>query len=256
MIATALVLAFGLFLAALGFPAGIERRGNNGATAPFTDPATNISFQRFFGAKSGFSFGIALPQTPNTSFIGLLDFPLGTNGAGWGGWSLTGDMEGPLLMAAWTPDSKTVVSSFRQAANEDDNPPEVTGTFSVRPIAAGTTANATHLTYTFLCEGCLDANFGLGAASASQTVEMGWALGNKAIGNPGSSAGVLNFHNVGFGGFDANLAQAKFAEFDTWAAMAGAPLTAAAGARPITPGGGDDDDDDGEDDSDDEEDDD
>ncbi|KAK2020984.1 CBD9-like protein [Colletotrichum zoysiae] len=224
---------------------------NNGATTAFTDPVTNISFQRFFGAKSGFAFGIALPQNPNDSFIGQMSFPLASGAAGWGGWSLTSDMEGPLLMAAWASPDGRVLSSFRQAANEDDNPPEVTGGFAARPIAAGTSVNGTFLTYTFLCQGCLGAGLGLAAADTAGAFEMGWALGDKAVGNPGSTAAVLNFHNVGFGGFDADLRAARFADFDTWAALASpTPLAPSAGATPFAPGksgGGDDDDDDDDD---------
>ncbi|KAH7113263.1 putative cellobiose dehydrogenase [Dendryphion nanum] len=207
-------------------------------TTPFVDQATGIQFQRFFGARSNFGFGIALPLTPSDSFIGQLSFPL-RNGAGWGGWSLTGDMEGPLLMAAWS-DGTNVVSSFRQAANEDDNPPEVTGTFSARTIAEGTSVNSSFLTYTFLCEGCLNAAFGLGAAATAGTAEMGWALASTAVRNPQSSAGILGFHNTGFGEFEALLGQARSAEFDTWAALAGAPVLPAVGALPFRLNAGED----------------
>ncbi|KAI1403790.1 CBD9-like protein [Hypoxylon fuscum] len=210
-------------------------------TEAFTDPTTGIAFQRFFGAKTSFAFGIALPENVTNSFIGQLSFPL-NNGAGWGGWSLTGDMEGPLLMAAWS-DGTNVVSSFRQAFNEDDNPPEVSGTFTVRPIAQGTLVNDTHLQYTFLCEGCLDAQFGLEAADTAATFEMGWAMASTPVQNPETSAGVLAFHNSGFGGFDAHLDLAKITDFDTFAAMAGAPLTASTGAQPISANAGDEDDD-------------
>ncbi|KAI1343851.1 CBD9-like protein [Xylariaceae sp. FL0016] len=216
-----------------------DDEGGTKQTAAFTDPATGIPMQRFFGAASGFGFGIALPTNVTDSFIGQLSFPL-TAGAGWGGWSLTGDMEGPLLMAAWS-DGTSVVSSFRQAFNEDDNPPEVTGSFSVRPIAQGTSVNDTALTYTFLCAGCLDASLGLGAAATGATVEMGWAMGSQAVQDPGTSAGVLAFHDVGFGGFDAHLDQARTADFDTFAAMAGDPLVASAGAQPIQANAGSDD---------------
>ncbi|KFG80087.1 putative cellobiose dehydrogenase [Metarhizium anisopliae] len=201
-------------------------------TTTFTDPSTGITFERFFGVKTSFSFGIALPETANNSFIGQLTFPL-NDGAGWGGWSLTDDMEGPLLMAAWADGGK-VVSSFRQAFNEDDNPPEVTGNFRARPIAAGTSANSSFFTYTFLCEGCLDDALGLGTAATSGTVKMGWALSSEKVGNPASPAAILNFHNRGFGGFQARLAQAKNGKFDEWAAMAGAPLAPATNASPIT----------------------
>ncbi|KAK8106615.1 hypothetical protein PG999_009974 [Apiospora kogelbergensis] len=209
--------------------------GQKKVTAEFTDPATGIVLQRFFGTQSGYGFGIALPTAPATnSFIGQLTFPL-NNGAGWGGWSLTGDMEGPLLMAAWS-DGTSVVSSFRQAANEKHNPPEVAGNFSVKPISKGTSVNNTFLTYTFLCEGCLGAQFGLDPnanASKGSSAEMGWALSSKPVINPGSSAGVLAFHNVGEGGFKADLALARRPEFDTWAALAGPPVARASGAKPF-----------------------
>ncbi|KAI1847101.1 hypothetical protein JX265_012913 [Neoarthrinium moseri] len=254
-----------LFLATAVAGDDDDDEGGSGTkiTAAFTEPATGIPMQRFFGAKSGFGFAMALPDTAaagnaSSSFIGQLTFPL-VNGAGWGGWSLTGDMEGPLLMAAWANAAGTgVVSSFRQARNEDDNPPEVTGTFVARPIADGTAVNASFLTYTFLCEGCLGAGLGLDAAAATATVEMGWALGSKAVGNPGSPAAVLNFHDVGFGGFQAQLGLAKVpqADFDRVAALAGAPVQPAAGAVPFNSaaggdGGGDDSDDEEEDDDDD-----
>ena len=198
-------------------------------TSAFTDQATGIQFQRFFGAKTDFGFGIALPTNPSNSFIGQLSFPL-ANGAGWGGFSLTGDMEGPLMMVCW-PNNGAVVASFRQAFNEDDSPPEVTGAFSVKPIAQATSVNNTFMTFTFLCEGCLDDSLGLGPAQTAGTAEMGWALASRAVRNPASSAGVLGFHNSGFGDFKANLAAARSAEFDTWAALAGAALPPAAGAQ-------------------------
>lgn len=35
-------------------------------TEAFVDPLTGINFQRFFGAKTQFAFGIALPENPST----------------------------------------------------------------------------------------------------------------------------------------------------------------------------------------------
>lgn len=214
-------------------------------TSSFTDANTGIVFQRFFGARTNFGFGVALPTDPTDSFIGQLSFPL-VNGNGWGGFSLTGDMEGPLLMAVWS-DGTNVVSSFRQAFNEDDNPPEVSGTFAVRPIASGTQVNNTFLTFTFLCEGCLDASLGLGAAGTSGQAEMGWALSSIPVRNAASSNGILDFHDSGFGDFDANLGSARSAEFESWVALAGAPLPQSNAAVPIRPDAGDDDDDDDDD---------
>lgn len=60
---------------------------------------------------------------------------------------------------------------------------------------------------------------------------MGWALASIPVRNPTSSNGVLGFHNSGFGDFRANLAGARNADFETWAALAGTPLSASAGAR-------------------------
>ena len=215
-------------------------------TSPFTDPATGIVFQQFFGARTNFAFGVALPETPSTDFIGQLSFPL-VQGAGWGGFSLTGDLEGPLLMAAWS-DGTNVVSSFRQAFNEDDNPPEVTGNFSLRPIAEGTSVSDTFLTFTFLCEGCLSDGLGLGAADTAGVAEMGWALSSIPVIDPETPAGVLDFHDSGFGDFDADLEGARNAEFEAWAALAGDAAPSGAGAVPIDlRAGGDDGDDSGDD---------
>ncbi|PKS06101.1 hypothetical protein jhhlp_007935 [Lomentospora prolificans] len=211
-------------------------------TSSFTDANTGIVFQRFFGARTSFGFGVALPTDPTDSFIGQLSFPL-VNGNGWGGFSLTGDMEGPLLMAVWS-DGTNVVSSFRQAFNEDDNPPEVTGSFAVRPIELGTQVNSTFLTFTFLCEGCLDAAIGLGAEGTAGTAEMGWALSSIPVRNAASSNGILDFHDSGFGDFDADLGSARSAEFESWVALAGAPLPPSNAAVQIQPNAGDDDDDD------------
>ncbi|KAK0730328.1 hypothetical protein B0H67DRAFT_28463 [Lasiosphaeris hirsuta] len=210
-------------LAAFGFGLfSSQAAAQTKVTTPFVDQGTGIQFQRFFGAKTNFGFGIALPTNPSNSFIGQLSFPL-ANGAGW--------------------------ASFREAFNEDDNPPEITGAFSVKPIADGTSVNNTFLTFTFLCEGCLDDSFGLGAAQTAGTAEMGWALASRAVRNPASSAGVLAFHNSGFGDFKANLGSARNAEFDTWAALAGTALPPAANARAFSGNGGDGDDDDDDDDS-------
>ncbi|KAK5656376.1 hypothetical protein OQA88_4757 [Cercophora sp. LCS_1] len=231
-----LLLGLGL---ALSTPAAAQ-------TSAFTDQATGIQFQRFFGARTNFGFGVALPTNPSNSFIGQLSFPL-NNGNGYGGFSLTGDMEGPLLMACWSDGAGNVVASLRQAFNEDDNPPEVTGNFAVRPIATGTSVNNTFLTFTFLCEGCLDDSLGLGASRTAGQAEMGWALASSPVRNAASSNGILGFHNSGFGDFRANLAAARNAEFDTWAALAGAPLQPSAGAQAFDPNAGSGDEDSGDD---------
>lgn len=165
-------------------------------TTSFTDPDTGITFQRFFGAKTQFGFGIALPENPTTDFIGQMDFPTPGN-AGWGGISLADDMVGPLLLVAW-PTGNNVTSSFRLADNEDDSPPVTTGTFSVKPIPEGTSANGTHMKFTFLCQNCIDGALGFAASDTTSTgFEMGWALASKSVQDPTDPATTLPFHNSG-----------------------------------------------------------
>lgn len=57
----------------------------------FVEPATGLTMERFFGARTSFGFAMTMPPTPTDSFIGRLDFPL-VDGAGWGAMGLIGDM--------------------------------------------------------------------------------------------------------------------------------------------------------------------
>jgi hypothetical protein len=165
-------------------------------TEPFTDSLTGISFQRFFGARTQFAFGIALPENPSTDFIGQISAPM-PGGSGWAGISLQGDMEGPLLLAAW-PNGNEVVSSFRVAENEDDSPPVVSGQFEVVPIPQGTVVNDTFMTFTFLCRNCVgDGATSFTAQDTAGDFEMGWALADRAVSDPADPAAILPFHNSG-----------------------------------------------------------
>ncbi|CAI6295190.1 unnamed protein product [Periconia digitata] len=189
-------------------------------TEAFTDPVTGINFQRFFGARTGFSFGIALPENPSTDFIGQISCPI-PSGSGWAGIALQDDMEGPLLLAAW-PNGDTVVSTFRVAEDEDENPPVVQGEFRAIDIPSGTSVNDTHMTWTFLCQNCVgNGETGFTAQDTAGTVEMGWGLADRAVSNAGDPAAELSFHNVGFGGFDAVLSLARSPLFGEWALLAG-----------------------------------
>ncbi|KAG8156766.1 hypothetical protein KVR01_013371 [Diaporthe batatas] len=185
--------------------------------------------ERFFGARTTFGFAMTMPETPVDSFIGQMSFPL-VDGAGWGAIGLTGDMENNFFLATWADGAGGVMASFRQGTNEDD-PPEVVGNFAVRPIAEATAVNNSFLTFTFLCEGCMDTALGLGA---------------EATGADG-----LGFHERGFGPFTMRLGQARSTSFEAVAAQAGAPIQASNNASPVALNvaggeGGDDDDDDDE----------
>lgn len=215
----------------------------------FTEAVTGLTMERFFGARTTFGFAMTMPETPVDSFIGQMSFPL-INGAGWGAIGLTGDMENNFFLAAWSDGAGEVMASFRQGTNEDD-PPEVVGNFAVRPIAEATAVNDTFLTFTFMCEGCLDSALGLGAEATLADGVMGWALSEQAVADPGSPDAQLGFHERGFGPFTMRLGQARSASFEAVAAQAGAPVQASGNASPVAlnvaGGEGEDDEDEGED---------
>ncbi|KAM0278182.1 hypothetical protein ACHAQH_005295 [Verticillium albo-atrum] len=207
-------------------------------STPFVEPTTGLPMERFFGARTQFGFAFALPTTqtaPAGSFIGQLAFPL-VNGQGWGALGLTGDMEGNFILAAWPDGAGGVTASFRQATDEDD-PPEVSGDFQARPIPDGVSSNATFLTYTFVCENCLDATLGLGPEAAGGDRVMGWALSERApLGDPADPGARLGFHERGFGGFTARLGAAATAQYDAVAATALDPVADSGRAVPAVPG--------------------
>ncbi|KAH7403690.1 putative cellobiose dehydrogenase [Cadophora sp. MPI-SDFR-AT-0126] len=226
---------------------------NAQTTAPFTDPVTGIQFQRFFGAKTQFAFGIALPENPTTDFIGQMTFPL-TAAGGWGGIALADDMVGPLLLAAW-PNGNAVESSFRLASTEDASPPVVTGNFSVVPIPSGTSVNASSMSFTFLCQNCIDSKLGFAAGNTLGTFGMAWALAGRPVSTPADPATTLSFHDKGFDEFDAQLNSARSPLFGLWAQLAGANIVSNGSTTAVTPvtgglAGGDSDDDEDDDDDD------
>jgi hypothetical protein len=122
------------------------------------------------------------------------------------------------------------MASFRQATNED-NPPEVTGAFRVRPIPDGTNVNTTSLTYTFLCENCIDSTLGLAIDPSTGNAVMGWALSERPPrGNAADAGARLDFHERGFGPFTARLGSAVTEQFDGVAATALEPVPASRNA--------------------------
>ncbi|KAL1744130.1 hypothetical protein HDZ31DRAFT_26138, partial [Schizophyllum fasciatum] len=187
------------------------------STAPYTDPLTGIDFQAYTDPPTGLIFGIALPETVTTDFIGQIVAPL-TDGAGWAGVSLGGAMVGPLLLVAW-PNEGKVQTSFRQAT-EYESPPSFSGSISpsLSTIPDGTSVNETHIALTFLCAGCVDSSLSF-APDADSSV-MGFALSDSSPENPADEASALTFHSKGYGEFGVVLSDAKSAEYDEWAALA------------------------------------
>ncbi|KAJ0120428.1 cellobiose dehydrogenase [Diaporthe amygdali] len=197
----------------------------------FTEAVTGLTMERFFGARTTFGFAMTMPETPVDSFIGQMTFPL-VNGAGWGAIGLTGEMENNFFLAAWPDGAGGVMASFRQGTNEDD-PPEVVGKFAVRPIAQATTVNNTFLSFTFVCEGCLDTALGLGAEATVTDGVMGWALSEQAVADRASPDAQLGFHERGFGPFTMRLGQARSTSFEAVAAQAGGAIPASRNASPV-----------------------
>lgn len=185
-------------------------------TAPFTDPNTGIDFQAYTDDALGYQFGIALPETVTTEFIGQLVVPL--NGtAGWAGVSFGEHMVGPLLLAAWQ-NAGSVMSSFRHASAYAQPPIYSNTSISMSPIPDGTFVNSTHASLTFVCAGCVDAALSF-APGASETV-MAYAISYTSPQNPGSAAANLSFHGAGYGQFTVLLSDAQSPDYESWAALA------------------------------------
>ncbi|KAJ8115372.1 hypothetical protein OPT61_g2965 [Boeremia exigua] len=205
-------------------------------SSPYTDPKTGIDFRGFTDAKTGYTFGIALPENPTTDFIAQIQAPI-TNGGGWAGFSMGQSMTNNLLVVAW-PNEGEVVSSFRRATGYT-NPAVVTGDFTMSPIPDGTYVNDTAFSYTFLCKNCIsdDVANGLVIYEAPSTNVMGWAFSGDALTNPATASAALNYH-TGFGAFGLPMADASSANYDTWAAMAVEGSTGSGSGNSTTPIGG------------------
>lgn len=114
------------------------------------------------------------------------------------------------------------------------SPAVATGNFSLTPIPSGTFTNDTAFSYTFLCSGCL----GDGGLVLSDTSNvLGWAFSTAAVTNPASASSALTYHTAGFGAFGLTVADAKSAEYDTWAALADSTTPGGNTTTPIGGGG-------------------
>lgn len=194
-------------------------------TTPYNDPNTGIDFQQY--SANSYSFGIAVPETPEADFIGQMVIPL-TDKAGWGAVSLGGGMLNKLLFVAW-PNGEDVVTSFR-LATAYANPDVYTGDVSALPIANGTFINGTHLSYTFVCKGCINAD---SFDATAATPVMGYAVAATSPETVTDASSALTYHAKAFGQFGVNLEGAKSANYATWASWGS---SGSGGGE--TPGGG------------------
>ncbi|KAI1335007.1 hypothetical protein F5Y15DRAFT_420245 [Xylariaceae sp. FL0016] len=179
-------------------------------TSAYTDEKTGITFQGF--SSDGYTFGIAVPETIGTDFIGQISANVTE---GWAGASLTGSMANSLLIAAY-PNGDSVMASLREASGYA-NPAAFNGTAALATIAKGTFVNDTAFTYTFVCKGCITSDSKSFNATEATPV-FGYAMSSTALSDPASKNAALNYHDT-FGGFGVDLDAAKSPDYATWAAM-------------------------------------
>ncbi|KLP05448.1 Uncharacterized protein Y057_5644 [Fusarium fujikuroi] len=181
-------------------------------SSAYTDPKTGIDFQRF--VDDGYSLGIAVPETLGKDLIAQMVFP--REKEGWGGISFRGGMVGGMLFVAW-PNGDDIVTSFRMA-NSYANPDVYTNsTVKATPIPDGTFINSTHVSYTFLCEGCVVKET---TSLTGESPVVGYAWSSIDVDTPSDPESALNYHGAGFGQFGLDIKKAASAKFATWAAMA------------------------------------
>lgn len=204
--------------------AGLARTAAAATVASaYTDPNTGIDFQTYFASDVEYSFGLALPETIETDFIGQMVVPL-TDSAGWGGVSLGGAMVNKLLVVAWPGSSSDVVASLRTATSYANPDVFSNSSVSLLPIANGTFVNSTHLSYTFLCQGCIIGGTTTFAAT-DETPVLGYAVSSTDPTDVSDSSTALTYHDAGFGEYGVVAASAQSANFETWASWASATTT-------------------------------
>lgn len=209
----------------------------------YIDSNSNITFLGY--ANKGFHFGMALPSDPKDDVIVQLVSPL-KDGDGWGGIDFGASMTGHLLLVAWpntaAKDNSVMISpriatgyEIDTGANEYKSNP-----ITITQIPEGTFVNDSHVSATFVCGGCLNAD-SFGAANATAT--FGYAYAYEPVADPADVDSKLSDHTANgepYGAFGVTVAQAQSGEYATWAAMtqaaAAASGTAAAGAS-ATAGG-------------------
>ncbi|KAH8672540.1 hypothetical protein BGZ60DRAFT_374213 [Tricladium varicosporioides] len=209
------------FLGSLALAAGAFAQSTS-----YVDPNTGITFQQSSDATTGFSFGMALPETVGSDFIGQIVMP--TNGTGYAGVSLTSSMVGSILVVAW-PNDNSVIASFRETSGYSSPGVYANASMSMSPISNGTFVNSTHMSYTWLCSGCITGD-SLSFTASSDAAGFGWAMSSSTPTNPSTADGAtFAYHNTGYGDLSMTLSSAKSADYATWAAMAIASNTTTGG---------------------------
>lgn len=200
----------------------------------YTDASSGIKFSYY--EKTGWGFGLALPENPEAGgdFIGILQ---SNTVDGYAAVSLGGPMANSLLVCAWA-DGDKMVGSLRKATGYTNPSPVTDDSMGMYEISTGTAVNSTGWQYTFLCKGCITND------TASFTVNeeadvFGYALSKTALTDTSDASATLNYHGAAFGEYSHSLADAKSADYETWAALASktASGSSSGGASNSTTGG-------------------
>lgn len=214
--------------------AGLARTAAAATVATsYTDPNTGIDFQTYWASDVDYSFGLALPETIESDFIGQMVVPL-TDSAGWGGVSLGGGMLNHVLFVAW-PNGDDIVTTFRQVDSYANPDVYSNSSVSALPIANGTFVNSTHLSYTFLCKGCIIGGTETFAATDEDPV-LGYAVASTDPTTVSDPTSALTYHDSGFGEYGLVAADAQSANFATWASWASNATTTVPGSNSTTTG--------------------
>ncbi|KAK0452909.1 GMC oxidoreductase [Desarmillaria tabescens] len=194
----------------LAILSGVRETAGQSASS-YTDPITGMSFQALQDSSTGFVFGLALPETIGTDFIGQMIYP-STDGAGWGG-----AMTSTLLLVYWA-NGDEVMTSFRETSSYA-SPSVYDGNVTLSTIPDGTYVNDTHVSLTFLCGGCITGD-SLSFSSTDTSAVLGWGYSTSSLSDITDSSTALVFHSAGYGEFGFSISGAQTSEYDTWAALA------------------------------------
>lgn len=213
--------------------AGLVSTAAAATAAPYTDPNTGITFETYLESSLAFSWGMVFPETMGTDFIGQLVVPL-TDGAGWGGISFGGDMTEHLLFVAW-PNGDDIVTSFRLASSYANPAVYTATTVQALPIANGTFINSTHLSYTFVCQGCIIGGDTTFAATAAAPI-IGYAVSTSNPTTVSDPSSALVYHDAGSNEYGFSTSSAQSASYATWASWASAASTSASNSTSSSSG--------------------
>ncbi|KAI5859240.1 FAD/NAD(P)-binding domain-containing protein [Durotheca rogersii] len=197
------------FISTIGFLA-LAVTGAMAQTTEYMDPSTGITFQRIL--KSNYTFGIALPKTFGSDFIGQIT---SSTSEGWASVSFGGRMINSLLLVVY-PDGEKVTASLR-VAPEYASPLLFKGGAILKPIPEGTSADVTGFSYTFLCQNCIVE--GLTFDGLHPVASLAWATSTNPVTHPSNPSSLLNYHDF-YGRFNADIQAASSVKFAEWAALA------------------------------------